>query len=161
MAAPRRQRQDWATWTWGHSQTEPQTPASAPLALIHHSNPGSAVHARVCARHSRLKHRGGLCCYYQPYTATLAVEAMRAEDVSLLALTGERAMTRMCERRARCHNWTFGFHSFHHENDVLSGFFVHTSLLAGVTVTSCHRTQYNTAHTGNTSGSFWGARETE
>lgn len=101
MAAPHQQHQGWETWTGGHSQTEPQTHGSALPALIPHSNPGNAVPARVCDRHSRLKHRGGLCCYYQPYTATLAVEAMRAEDVSLLGLTGERAMRFMCEKRAR------------------------------------------------------------
>lgn len=101
MAAPHQQHRGWETWTAGHSQTEPQTRGSAPLARIPRSTPGNAVPARACARHSRLKHRGGLCCYYQPYTATLAVEAMRAEDVSLLELTGERAMRFMCEKRAR------------------------------------------------------------
>lgn len=98
MAAPHQQRPGWATWTWGHSQREPQTHGSAPPALNHRSSPGNAVPAPACR--SRLKHRGGLCCYNQPYTATLAVEAMRAEDVSLLELTGERAMRCMCEKRA-------------------------------------------------------------
>lgn len=104
MEAPHQQHRDWETWTWGHSQTEPRTRGSSPPAPIPHSIPGIAVPARACARHSRLKHRGGLCCYYQPYTATLAVEAMRAEDVSLLELTGERAMRRMCEKRPRNSN---------------------------------------------------------
>lgn len=120
MEAPRQQRQGWETWTWGRSRTEPRTHASSHPAPTPRSIPGSAVPARFAARHSRLKHRGGLCCYYQPYTATLAVEAMRAEDVSLLELTGERAMRCMCEKRAE--NLAFCFNLFYFGNHIPVGF---------------------------------------
>lgn len=109
MAALHQQHPGWVTWTWDHSQREPQTLVSAPPTPNHHSSPRSAFPVRACARHSHLKHRGGLCCYYQPYTATLAVEAMRAEDVSLLELTGERAMRCMCEERPSDQNREFYF----------------------------------------------------
>lgn len=73
MAALHQQHPDLETWTWGHSQREPQTLVSVPLVPSHHSSPGSAFPVCACSRGSHLKHRGCLCCYYQPSTATLAI----------------------------------------------------------------------------------------
>lgn len=101
-AAPHQQRPGWVTWTWGRSQTEPRTHASAPQALTPRSNPGSAALARAAARRSRLKDRGGLCCYYQPYTATLAAGGNESRRcLSVRADRGEGDETHVWKKSRR------------------------------------------------------------
>lgn len=87
MAAPQQQHPDWVTWTRGHSQRVPQTRGPTLLALICQSSPLSVVPSCACAHCSHLKHRGGLCCYCQPYIVALAIKAVRAEDVSTAPFT--------------------------------------------------------------------------
>lgn len=95
MATLHQQHLGWETWTEDRSRTKPQMLGSDLLAQIPQNDLESAVPARVCARCSHLKHKGGLCCYYQPYTAMLAVEAVTAEDVLVRADREEGNETRV------------------------------------------------------------------
>lgn len=95
MATLHQQHLGWETWTEDRSRIKPQMLGSDLLAPIPQNNLESAVPARVCARWSHLKHKGGLCCYYQPYTAMLAVEAVTAEDVLVRADREEGNETRV------------------------------------------------------------------